>query len=74
MAHNEVAEELTKMAAGLRGHGESLAPVQRRHRHQTTEQTDATMRLFEASTECVSAPTFNSGSCSLPDRQRGLIP
>jgi len=33
---------------------------------QTTEQTTATMRLFEASTECVSAPTFNGGSCSLP--------
>lgn len=65
MAHVAVAEELTKMAAGLRGMGASVREfgddVVR-----TTEQTDATMRLFTASTECVAAPTFDTGSCSLP--------
>lgn len=65
MAHTEVANELKKMAAGLRGMGESLGAFQG-DIVQTTEQTTATMRLFEASTECVSAPTFNGGSCSLP--------
>lgn len=65
MAHVAVAEELDKMAAGLRGMGESVrnfaADVD-----QTTQQTDSTMRLFTASTECVAAPTFDSGTCSLP--------
>lgn len=65
MAHTEVANELKKTAAGLRGMGESLSQFTS-DIVSTTEQTTATMRLYEASTECVSAPTFNSGSCSLP--------
>lgn len=65
MAHNAVAEELTKMAAGLRGMGTSVRQFGE-DVDQTTEQTGATMRLFTASTECVAAPTFNTGSCSLP--------
>ncbi len=65
MAHDAVAEELTKMAAGLRGMGTSVRQFGE-DVDQTTEQTDATMRLFTASTECVAAPTFNTGSCSLP--------
>ena len=65
MAHVAVAEELTKMAAGLRGMGQSVREFSD-DVVDTTEQTDATMRLFTASTECVAAPTFNTGSCSLP--------
>lgn len=65
MAHTAVAEELTKMAAGLRGMGESVREFSD-DVVETTEQTNSTMRLFTAATECVSAPTFNSGSCSLP--------
>ena len=65
MAHDAVAEELTKMAAGLRGMAVSLTQF-KDDVVTTTEQTQATMRLFQASTECVSAPTFDSGSCSLP--------
>ncbi len=65
MAHNAVAEELTKMAAGLRGMGESVRQFSG-DMDQTTDQTDSTMRLYTASVECTSAPTFNGGSCSLP--------
>ena len=65
MAHAEVADELTKMAAGLRGMGESVRQFGN-DVDITTQQTDATMRLFTASTECVAAPTFDTGSCSLP--------
>ena len=65
MAHTEVAKELTKMALGLRGMGESLGKFTS-DIVTTTEQTTATMRQFESSAECVSAPTFNSGSCALP--------
>lgn len=65
MAHTEVAVELKKMAAGLRGMGKSLAAFEA-DVTTTTEQTVGTMRLFEASTECIAAPTFNGGSCSLP--------
>ena len=70
MAHTEVAGELKKMAAGLRGMGESLVAFET-DVTTTTEQTTATMRLFEASTECIAAPTFNSGSCSLPTDSEG---
>ena len=70
MAHAEVADELKKMAAGLRGMGESLGRFTS-DITTTTEQTTATMRLFEASTECVSAPTFDSSSCSLPTGSEG---
>jgi len=65
MAHKAIAEELKKMAAGLRGMGESLGAF-RDDVVATTEQTQSTMRLFESSTECVTAPTFNGGSCSIP--------
>ena len=65
MAHTQVANELKKMAIGLRGMGESLSEFTS-DIVATTEQTTATMRLFEASAECVSAPTFDSGSCVLP--------
>ena len=65
MAHTEVASELKKMAVGLRGMGESLAEFTD-DIVDTTERTVATMRQFEASTECVAAPTFNGGACSLP--------
>ena len=65
MAHAAVADELTKMAAGLRGMGESVRQFGN-DVDITTQQTDATMRLITASTECVAAPTFGTGSCSLP--------
>lgn len=65
MAHSEIGAELIKMAQGIRGMGESLVAFDN-DMTATTEQTTATMRLYEASTECVAAPTFNSGSCALP--------
>lgn len=65
LAHTAVSNELTKMAAGLRGMAVSLTEF-KDDIVKTTEQTQATMRLYQASTECVSAPTFDSGSCSLP--------
>lgn len=65
MAHTDVADALQKMATGLRGMGASLSEFTS-DLVATTEQTTATMRLFEASAECVSAPTFDIGSCALP--------
>ena len=70
MAHTKVADELKKMAAGLRGMGESLVAFEA-DMNTTTEQTTATMRLFEASTECIAAPTFDGGLCSLPTDGKG---
>jgi hypothetical protein len=65
MAHQAVAEELKKMAAGLRGMSSSVEAFGR-DMERTTEQTQATMNLIQASTECVAAPTFSSNTCSLP--------
>jgi hypothetical protein len=65
MAHKAVAEELKKMAAGLRGMSSSVEAFGK-DMERTTEQTTATMNLIQASTECVAAPTFNANSCSLP--------
>ena len=65
MAHQAVAEELTKMVAGLRGMGTSVEEFSK-DMERTTEQTQATMNLIQASTDCVAAPTFSSSSCSLP--------
>ena len=66
MAHKAVAEELKKVAAGLRGMGTSVEEFSK-DMERTTEQTAATMTLIEASTECVAAPTFSpSNTCTLP--------
>jgi hypothetical protein len=65
MAHKAVAEELTKMVAGLRGMGTSVEEFSK-DMERTTEQTQATMNLIQASTNCVAAPTFSGSSCSLP--------
>lgn len=65
MAHTAVAEELTKVAAGLRGMGTSVEAFSK-DIESTTEQTSATMNLLNASTECVAAPTFSSDQCMLP--------
>jgi hypothetical protein len=65
MAHDSVGTELQRMVLGLRGMAESLgafaSDVER-----TTEQTLATMRLYEASVECVAAPKIAAGTCSAP--------
>ena len=65
MAHQAVADELKKVAAGLRGMGTSVEEFSK-DVERTTEQTTATMTLIEASTECVAAPTFSSNQCALP--------
>ena len=65
MAHEAVAEELNRMIAGLRGMGTSVEAFGK-DVQSTTEQTVATMNLFEASTECVAAPDFSSSQCTLP--------
>lgn len=70
MAHQAAAEELRKIAAGMRGMAEAVAEFDK-DIHQTTEQTVATANLMTASTECVAAPTFNGGSCSLTDDSEG---
>lgn len=65
MAHQAVAEELKKVAAGLRGMGTSVEEFSK-DVERTTEQTTATMNLLSASTDCVAAPTFSSNQCTLP--------
>lgn len=70
MAQSDIADELKKMAAGLRGMGVAVRQFDK-DVTQTTEQTVATARLIEASTDCVAAPSFNSGSCSLPTDTKG---
>lgn len=65
MAHQAVADELTKVAAGLRGMGSSVEAFSK-DVERTTEQTSATMNRVHASTECVAAPTFATDQCSLP--------
>ena len=69
MAHQTVAEELKKVAAGLRGMGTSVAEFSK-DVERTTEQTSATMNLLQASTECVAAPSFSSDQCTLPTEER----
>ena len=65
MAHKAVKEELDKVIVGLREMASSVEAftedVQR-----TTDQTEATMVRFQQATDCVAAPTFNGGTCSLP--------
>ena len=47
MAHQAVADELEKMAAGLRGMGTSVEEFSK-DMERTTEQTTATMTLIQA--------------------------
>ena len=65
MAHKAVAEELKKVAAGLRGMGTSVREFSN-DIERTTEQTTATMNRLQASTDCVAAPDFGSSQCTLP--------
>lgn len=68
MAHQAVAEELKKVAAGLRGMGTSVEEFSK-DMERTTEQTAATMNRIDASTACVAAPTFSTDQCSLPTEE-----
>lgn len=65
MAHQAVGAELDRMIAGLREMGASVQDfsndVQR-----TTEQTVATLSRLEIATDCIAAPDFSSGRCTLP--------
>ena len=65
MAHKAVAEELKKVAAGLRGMGTSVDAF-RQDMETTTEQTTATMALIQSATDCVAAPDFTANQCTLP--------
>lgn len=68
MAHKAVADELKKVAAGLRAMGESVGEVGK-DMQRTTEQTVATANRITAATDCVAAPTFSSNQCTLPTEQ-----
>ncbi len=70
MAYQAVADELVKMAAGLRGMGTSVQEFSK-DMERTTEQTTATMNLIQASTACVAAPAFDAGTCTLPTSSEG---
>ena len=65
MAQGTIADELKKMAAGLRGMGTSVGDFAK-DMERTTEQTRATMNLIQASTDCVATPDFGSAQCTLP--------
>ncbi|MBC2934793.1 hypothetical protein [Nocardioides sp. zg-1228] len=68
MAHQTVADELKKMAAGLRGMAESVE-LFNKDMETTTEQTAATMRLIQTSTSCVAAPDFGTDQCTMPTEE-----
>ena len=68
MAHQAVHDELKKVAAGLRGMGDSVAAFGK-DMQTTTEQTTASMSLLQSSTDCVAAPTFSSDQCTLPTEE-----
>ncbi len=68
MAHQAVHVALKEFAAGLRGMGESVAALAN-DVQTTTEQTTASMRLLQASTDCVASPTFTSDQCTLPTEE-----
>ena len=71
MAHQAVADELSRMIAGLRTMGASVEAFGN-DMQNTTDQTAATMDMFRASVDCVAAPTFsNSSSCTLPTDDEG---
>lgn len=65
LAHQTIADELKKMAAGLRGMADSVGDFAK-DMERTTEQTQATMNRLQASTACVATPAFGSDQCSLP--------
>jgi hypothetical protein len=70
MAHQAVADELDKMIAGLREMASSVEAFSQ-DVQRTTEQTQATMVRIQQATDCVAAPTFDGGSCSLPTGEEG---
>lgn len=65
MAHQAVADELKKVAAGLRAMADSVQAFSK-DVENTTEQTAATMARIDAATACVAAPTFSTDQCTLP--------
>lgn len=68
MAHQAVADELTKVAAGLRQMGTSVEEFSK-DMERTTEQTAATMSRIDAATACIAAPTFSTDQCWLPTEE-----
>lgn len=68
MAHQAVAEELKKVAAGLRAMGDSVYDFSK-DMERTTEQTAASMNRIDAATACVAAPTFSTDACTLPTEE-----
>ncbi|SEC50884.1 hypothetical protein SAMN04489844_2426 [Nocardioides exalbidus] len=65
MAHVAVREELAKIIAGLRQMGESVQLFSEDVQN-TTEQTTATMNLYNAGVSCVAAPDFGTDQCTIP--------
>ena len=68
MAHQAVAEELKKVAAGLRAMSTSVEEFSK-DMERTTEQTTATMTRIDAATGCIAAPTFSTDQCTLPTEE-----
>lgn len=68
MAHEAVADELLKMAAGLREMATLVAEFAK-DIDTTTQQTQATMNRIQSATDCVAAPTFSADQCTLPTEE-----
>lgn len=65
MAQEAVVHELKKMAAGLRGMGESVGEFSKDV--ENIDQVDVVAgKTLTVSTECVVSPTFDGGQCTLP--------
>lgn len=70
LADKAVREELTKMVTGIREMSKSVE-LFAHDVTQVTEDSAVTFRNYEVATECIAAPTFDGGQCSLPDSSGG---
>lgn len=65
MADKAVREELAKMVAGIRAMSESVG-LFANDVTEVTEDSSTMFRNYQAATECIAAPTFDGGQCTLP--------
>lgn len=65
MADQAVREELGKMATGIRELADSVG-LFASDVNDVTEDSRVMFTNYEAATECIAAPTFDGGQCTLP--------
>ena len=68
LAHDAVRDELAKMVAGLTALSEGVGKFTN-DMETVTDDTAVAFTQFYAATECVTAPTFDGGQCTLPTNE-----